>query len=194
MSNALLKIMERMQALEARVARSEKMEFSTAASLSGAGSPMATKAYVDGAVTAYAPATTTRFAAKNFNDTASQAYLEQVFLVYRAMKIKEFLLDVYKAGDYTITLRDYESNVLKSITVTGIADATLSVVFNAGNFLVLPGLYHLRVASTVSRLFYLYNGSGNQIFSEIQTTSYILLGGYTNYHIPARWVFYPQIS
>jgi hypothetical protein len=142
----------------------------------------------------FADTTTTRFGAKNFSDTVSQSYLEQYIQVFRAMRIKEFLLDVYKAGDYTITLRDYENNVLKSITVTGIADATLAVVFAADDFLVTPGLYRIHVASTVSRLYYLYNLVGMQIHSELQTTGYIPLGGYTNYHVPIQWVFYPQVD
>jgi hypothetical protein len=142
----------------------------------------------------YQPTTKTVGITKTATNTTAFISQEQSIKLMRAMTLDAILWDLAAAGDYTLTIRNWEGNVLQTISVTGVATATLGVVFAAGGKTYLPGRYHLRMTKSVADGWYVFTPSADQLFTEFEIIDQALLGGILNAtRAPLKLRYYEEI-
>ena len=98
-----------------------------------------------GGAASYSTTLNTKGRNQNGGTTSSYTFMWQRFFLYRKIKLASVLCDCRNAATYTCTLRDFDDNVLATSAPVTIAAATADVVFDMGNYEMLPGRYRVRI-------------------------------------------------
>jgi len=130
---------------------------------------------------------------QNRNTAGTYTYAAQNIRVVRPILLDAVLWDIRIAGNYTLTIRDAEDNILYTILVEGIGNGSEDVVFALSpNVVIPPGGYILRL--TVSGAAVLWsdrNSNTDYFFSPFDILGQINYGGTpSNYRAPLRLRYY----
>ena len=141
----------------------------------------------------FAESTTTLGLDQNRNTGSTYTYLAQRIRILRPIRLDAVLWDIRAAGDYTLTIRDAENNILHTVLVEGIADASADVIFDLSPDVILSsGNYWFRMTVTGSAVGWSdYNINTVQMFSPFDINDQCDYDGtLSNFRAPIKLTYY----
>lgn len=130
---------------------------------------------------------------QNRSTANSYNYQEQDVIIRNTLSLSQVLWDIKNAGDYTLTIYDWEGNTLKTVAVAGVTAGSADVVFDTADYVLPPGRYKIRMTKSSTAVTWNdYNSAADQLFTEFEIINQIRYDGSGfGFRAPMKLRYYP---
>jgi hypothetical protein len=120
---------------------------------------------------------------------SAYTYMEQDVFLHRGIMLNQVLWDFSAAGNYTLTIRDWEGNILSTVAVNGVGAGAVNVVFATNDLILRGGRYKFRMTKSSSAVWKDFNGTSLS-YTEFDLNALRYDGTGFSFTAPIRLVFY----